>query len=139
MLTKFSEAAAERDWQLAWSVTNIIPEAALPTPQSWTPLGLRSPPVFATVRLIILTVLLERGKECQGGAYLQAPRLVQVLMHLRKLGEGGGAHCLSNWPLSGPEVKEVFGRILEHLRDQVGRVCSKLASPSPLVASRTGT
>lgn len=54
VVTSLPDACHEKDWRLAWSVTDVVPESALPRQHAWTPLGLRSPPLLATVGATIL-------------------------------------------------------------------------------------
>ena len=49
VLTKFGDAAIQKDWMLAWTVQDILAEDVLPPKQAWTLLGLRSPPVMDVV------------------------------------------------------------------------------------------
>ena len=49
--------------------------------------------------------------------------MLQVTLHLSKLGADAGEACLSSWPVTGPTVESVFRRILQHLSDEVG-ACS---------------
>lgn len=48
-LVCYRDALLAKDWPLAWSVAPLLPEWALPPAFTWSWLGLRSPPVFATI------------------------------------------------------------------------------------------
>ena len=48
-LVCYRDALLAKDWPLAWSVAPVLPEWVLPPTFTWPGLGLRSPPVFATI------------------------------------------------------------------------------------------
>lgn len=49
VLTSYRHVALPKDWHLAWTVLPIVHDSALPPHFTWTPLGLRSPPVFGVL------------------------------------------------------------------------------------------
>lgn len=89
-LVKYSEAAMHKDWPLAWAEVPILEEGCVPPAFAWTPLGLRSPPVFAT-----------------------------VMQHIACISQDCGQSALSSWPASGLTVDQAFGALLDYLSAQV--------------------
>lgn len=75
-LVCYRDALLAKDWPLAWSVAPVLPEWALPPTFTWPGLGLRSPPVFATiarhlhqVRLARLVCLLSSACICKTSSF----------------------------------------------------------------------
>ncbi len=89
-LVRYSQAALHRDWPLAWAAVPILEEEAVPPAFAWPALGLRSPPLFAT-----------------------------VAQHIKCLSEDCGQAALSIWPASGPTVDQAFGILLDYMSAQV--------------------
>lgn len=94
VLVRYSEAALQKDWPLAWAAAPILEEDSVPPASAWVGLGLRSPPMFST-----------------------------VLAHLRALSHDCGQAALSTWPARGLTAEQAFGVVLDYISAQV-RPCA---------------
>lgn len=106
VLASFSRAAAPQDWPLAFAATPILEEGCAPPPSGRAALGLRSPPLVATV---------ER--------------------HLLALSRDAGQSALASWPARGLTAEQAFGAVLAYLAAQVEAdlspwLCSHAAQPN---------
>ncbi len=89
VLTSFSRAALPADWPLAWAAVPILEEGCAPPPAGRAALGLRSPPLLATLEA-----------------------------HLRALSRDAGQSALASWPGRGLSPEQAFGAVLSFLAAQ---------------------